>query len=518
MYEKVTAAQVNLVDPATAPELVDSVLKTCVLESRPVYVRLPLDMVKAKVDGTMLDSPFDLSPPPNDEGFEDMEAETILSTLYKAKSPALIIDGFVRAYDIREEVNQLAKALGSPAFTTPFGKSLVSEDVQNFHGIYDPLSASPQLQEYMKTFDLVLRFGPLNSDVNTFGFISPFPHAASINFHHDYIHFSPTPTSSSSSSSIASNDESASDNDSDDTTSESYCNIYVKSLLHKLLDKLDYRRLPQPTARSDLIPHPSLNLEGLGLMEPKAPIHHLDFWTRLSAHLRPHDTIMTETGTASSGGREMILPPKTTLLNSSLWLSIGYMFAAAQGAALAQQELKEIGTMSEGRTILLTGDGSFQMSAQELSTIIRHRIPLTIFLINNDGYTIERYIHGMTATYNDVGRWQYLLAPQFFGAEKLQLQGDESYPIRTYRAETWGELDAALADPVLKEGKGLMMVEVIMGREDAPESLKKLLSGKVEKLTKQAEEMGFNDGEGEGEESKGKKEVEVMAKVAEVVQ
>jgi indolepyruvate decarboxylase len=51
----------------------------------------------------------------------------------------------------------------------------------------------------------------------------------------------------------------------------------------------------------------------------------------------------------------------------------------------------------ERRHILLIGDGSFQLTAQELSTILRHDLKPLIFLINNGGYTIERTILGLHA-------------------------------------------------------------------------------------------------------------------------
>ena len=59
------------------------------------------------------------------------------------------------------------------------------------------------------------------------------------------------------------------------------------------------------------------------------------------------------------------------------------------------------------RNILLIGDGSLQLTVQELSTMIRQDIKPIIFVINNDGYTVERLIHGMEETYNDIRMWDY---------------------------------------------------------------------------------------------------------------
>jgi len=167
----------------------------------------------------------------------------------------------------------------------------------------------------------------------------------------------------------------------------------------------------------------------------------------------------------------MVLPAHTSLITSCIWLSIGYMLPACQGAALAQREMISEGKRPNGRAILFEGDGSLQMTAQSISDMIRNRVDVTIFLINNDGYVIERWIHGMKAGYNDIQPWRYLEAPSYFGAPR----DDPAYPVVTRRAETWGQLSDILAEPALQAGKGMNIVEVMMDREDAPDVLKKLV-------------------------------------------
>jgi pyruvate decarboxylase len=189
----------------------------------------------------------------------------------------------------------------------------------------------------------------------------------------------------------------------------------------------------------------------------------------MSHFFRRGDIIMTETGTTSTGGREFVLPEGTQQINSSIWLSIGFMLPAAQGACLAQRHR---GT--PGRTILFEGDGSFQLTAQELSTMIVKKLDITIFLINNNGYTIERLIHGRDAEYNGVAPWRYLEFPSAFGAPT-----DGSYNVKLSRASTWGELDEVLADPEIQDGPGLRMIEIILDTYDAPEPLKILTSRNV---------------------------------------
>ena len=446
MAAKVTAAQANLTDPSTAASQIDRCLRECVLQSRPVYIELPTNIVKAKVPSTPLSEPIDISISENDEGFEDAEVDLILDKIYEAKQPMIIVDGFSSRYGISDEADELVRVTGFPTSTTPFGKGIVNETYPNFHGIYAGTAGKQMYMPWVQSCDLVLRLGPLNSDVNTFGFTTLTDERVTINFHRDSVEVGGM------------------------EQSEKFCNLHIKSLLRKILDRLDKSRLPRYN------PYPDLGDLAEQLATLPAPETHdiIDqdtFWQRISTFFRSHDIVLTETGTPSVGGRDFVLPPHTTLVNSSIWLSIGYMLGAAAGAALAQREMIADGLRSPGRTILFEGDGSLQMSAQSISDMIRNRLDITIFIINNDGYTIERWIHGMKANYNDVQPWRYLEAPRYFGAP----MDDPSYPIYTKRAATWGELNTVLADKNFSEGKGMKIVEVMMLQEDAPDALKKLV-------------------------------------------
>lgn len=77
--------------------------------------------------------------------------------------------------------------------------------------------------------------------------------------------------------------------------------------------------------------------------------------------------------------------------------SIGWSLGCTLGVGLGVGETRKV--------ITLIGDGSFQMTAQELSSIIRRKANVIIFLLNNSGYTIEVQIHDNT--YNDIQNWNY---------------------------------------------------------------------------------------------------------------
>ncbi|KAF5016481.1 hypothetical protein F66182_11825 [Fusarium sp. NRRL 66182] len=95
--------------------------------------------------------------------------------------------------------------------------------------------------------------------------------------------------------------------------------------------------------------------------------------------------------------------------------SIGYSVGACLGAALAQREIKEERGMQNGRTILIVGDGSLQLTVQEIATMIRHRLALLLLVINNNGFAIERAIYGPDEEYNDISSWNHQVLLEAFG-------------------------------------------------------------------------------------------------------
>jgi pyruvate decarboxylase len=125
---------------------------------------------------------------------------------------------------------------------------------------------------------------------------------------------------------------------------------------------------------------------------------------------------------------------------------------------------------SADRVVLFIGDGSLQMTVQEISTMIREKLNIVIVVINNDGYTIERVIHGRKQTYNDIASWRYLQALNMFGAT------EDEVATNTFSARTWGELKEVIKSGPLVDGKGVRMLEVFMEREDAQGFLLKLLN------------------------------------------
>jgi indolepyruvate decarboxylase len=166
--------------------------------------------------------------------------------------------------------------------------------------------------------------------------------------------------------------------------------------------------------------------------------------------LQPGDVIVVEDGTSSAGFGRLTLPDECTYITGAyVWCSIGYATPALLGAILA----------SPGRRhILLTGEGSLQMTVQEISTVMRHDLKPLIFVNQNQGYTVERAVLGKDARYNDIAAWRYSELPTVFSRD---------HKAETHVVTTSNELQTVLDSP----HSTMVLLECVMDKYDAPYDL-----------------------------------------------
>ncbi|KAI1296966.1 thiamine diphosphate-binding protein [Xylaria venustula] len=431
MVVPVTVAQVDLKDPRTSPELIDYALRQCLVHSRPVYIQVPVDMVSVPVSAEPLSSAIRV-PLTERTAYDDEVIDKVLSRIYEAKQPTILVDGETRACGIVEQVQRLVEVTKWPSWTTAFGWGLLDETTPNVYGIYRGRFDTPVTHTYVQDSDLVLCFGPHFSSTNSYVQTSVPKTAATIYITQTEVRIG----------------------------EQVFRDIPAQLAITQLLEKIDNSKVKAYTPLPDL----SRPLPGSYSEAPKdQPITQASFWPMVSRIVRTGDILLGETGSAGHGCRDISLPKHVRTFVPVTWLSIGYMVGAAQGAALAQRELissSQYHGIQNARTILFIGDGSFQMTAQELGTIIRHNLNVTVVLINNDGYTIERVIHGLKQAYNDVAAWRYLQAPAFFGAK------EDTF---TAKVKTIGELQILLETEQFTKTEGFKMVEVMLDREDVPQ-------------------------------------------------
>lgn len=453
MAKQVTAAQAHLVGEHDAPEMIDEVLATCLRKSQPVYIDLPCDMVAKEVDASNLDVPLKSKSNSVKDDTRTTEAllETILQKIQNSKQPLLLVDSGHGVRGLKDEINAFASKSGIPTLAMPSGNGIVSHGLKNFYGVHSGPVGRIDTMPYVNGSDLVISIGGMFSDTQTLGWQVVPDVNKTIVMNKETIQIPGQPTATAS--------------------------------LEQFLPALTERITPQSFDRVDV--------SSLGnFRDFKPTVENIDdnidqenLYLYLNQYINPDDVVLLANATPILGGRDLVLPESAHTIASGQWFSIGHMLPAAQGAALAQRDLSLQGSaMQSARTILLEGDGSFQTTAQELSTVIRYRIPLTVFIINNSGYAYERLIHGLEEDYNNLAPWRYSESPFWFGANAKGEDWSE-YPVTTAKVQTWTELDQLLQSQQFTSPIGLKFIEVVVGRYDVPKKFEQVFKAAGERLS-----------------------------------
>lgn len=332
MSAGISCTVARLEDPHEAATLIDNAIRECWVRSRPVYISLPTDIVQKKVEGERLKKPLDLSLPSNDPEKEDYVVDVVLKYLRAAKSPVILVDACAIRHRVLDEVHDLIETSGLPAFVAPMGKGAINETHPNYGGVYAGDGSNEGVRERVECSDLILSIGAIKSDFNTAGFTYRIGQLNTIDFHSNYVR----------------------------VRYSEYPDVNMKGVLRKVIQKMGKLNVAPVPNFSNALPHEEKT-------SADTRITHKWLWPVVGQWLKENDIVITETGTSNFGIWETRFPKGVTAVSQVLWGSIGYSVGACQGAALATKD-----DGSNRRTILFVGDGSFQLTAQEVSTMIRN--------------------------------------------------------------------------------------------------------------------------------------------------
>jgi indolepyruvate decarboxylase len=406
MFAEVTTAQARLAPDNAAAE-VDRLILTAWRRKLPVYMELPSDVACLEIEAPA--APLELAMAPSDR--ENLNACTrmILERLTAAKAPAFLLDLDASRFGVSRQIMELAERFHAPVATMNCAKGAVPETSAHFAGIYGGMASAPATRDAVEGSDCLLTVGYRRIESTTGFFTAKLPASA--------IHLSATHV---------------------DAGDEDYQGVQLAELLQSLVDA---------SAGVAAEKQPARPLKPSGFVPSDGPLTQDAYWKAMQSFLRPGDVLVVEDGTSSAGAGRLTLPEGCTYISGAVvWCSIGYATGALLGAALA----------SPGRRhILLTGEGSLQMTAQELSTVLRHDLAPFIFVNQNAGYTVERAVLGKAAKYNDVAGWRYSELPHVLSREKSA---------ETYVVRTGNELRQVLESP----HSGLVFAECVMDKYDAP--------------------------------------------------
>ena len=412
MSEPIRKTHCFLTDDATMGEEVDRVMEAAVRSKLPVFIYVPMDVVKVPIQRSRLDKPLN-GKVKNDQKAENTVVAKVLDMILKSSKPAILADVLTVRHGARDVTRKLAEITQFPCYTTPLSKGVIDETKPYFNGIYNGAVSFTGVTEGVEGSDLVLNIGPFVSDSNSGGFTRKIEDSHLAYLGHEYCQIA----------------------------GEKFDGVHFLPILEKVVEELEAKSKDYDLPRSQFwnkVETPVLSNKTSG------PLEQSFVWQRIGRFLRPHDIIIAEAGTAQFGMPDATFPEDVSWITQIFWSSIGYSVGACLGACTAARELKR-----NGRVILLVGEGSLQMSVQEIGSYIRFGYRPIIFLINNNGYSIERAINGPKQTYNDVNMmWDHQKMLEFFGA-----RGEETGIKSTSVAcKTVEELEAVLTDKEFATG------------------------------------------------------------------
>ena len=408
-FARVTAAQARIT-PHNAVTEIDRLITTAWHDKLPVYMELPSDI--AYLDIEVPATPLMLAEPPSDAERLRSCAAAITGRLARATSPAILVDSDVDRFGAAAEVMGLAEKIQAPVAVISTAKAAIDETFHQYIGLYNGKASQPGVQEVIEQSDCLLSIGYRLIDLTSGDFTAALP-ASTISLRGHSV----------------------------DVGEDNYQAVTLKEVLRGVIDTV-----PQVTNRGTRrFPAAAAAMMGNGHADGSAKLTQAVYWQAIQGYIRSGDVLIAEDGTSyASFGLQ--LPPNCTFVSQPIWGSIGYTVPSLLGTLTAAPDR---------RHLLFVGDGSFQLTAQEVSTMLRHDCKPVIFLINNGGYTIERCWLGKTSRFNDVADWSYADLPKVF---------QKNTTARSFVVKTIADLEKALSAP----NDRMIFIESVMDPFDAP--------------------------------------------------
>lgn len=417
MYEKITVDAARLVSADHAPAQIDRVLAACLTQHRPVYLCLPSDVVDLACDAP---GEFVLPRRAASDPAALHDAVNEAATMVQRSARPIVIGGVGLIREgLQARFAELLDRSGYPYVTMMLAKGLLSERHPQFIGLYEGDRSRAYVRERVESADCVLQLGAALTDFNTGGFTAQLDPARTIRVGMRSVQIG----------------------------ERLFREVAIADFLAALTEVIAMK----PTAVLDIRP-----ASGGCVHRPSAPYAAVDdapvtvkrLFDRISAFVKDDAIVIAETGVCLFSAAELCLPDGATFIGQTFYGSIGYTVGATLGACVAAPDRP---------VVLCVGDGAFQVTCQDLSTMIRLGLRPVVFLLNNDGYTIERVI--VDRPYNDLQPWAYHRLPEVFG-------GAPGLDVRTE-----GELERALAHAEVADG--LVFLEVHTDRWDCPDALRR---------------------------------------------
>ena len=401
-------------DKENAKSEIDRILEVFTTTKRPVYVAIPMDICLLEIEET-----YEQTILHSDKNVLNMFIEKASEKINNSKSPVIIGDSLIKRYQCEGAYRTLAETSQIPTSNFLMGTGIIDFGSKNYLGTYLSKFGNNTANKYLQETDCAISVGPIYSDLNSFGFSLPYKPNDHIAIYGTY---------------------SVIDN-------ERFDGIYMCEVLFELINSI--------TPRNN-----SIYVEDVGYEAPEIknePLTSSYLYPRLQEFFKSGDNIFIETGIVAHGFAGMKLPAGVTANTQTLWGSIGWATPAVFGANVAKKD---------NRAIMLTGEGSHQLTALEVSNMMRRGLKPIIIVLNNSGYTIERVLsNDPMDPFNEIADWNYSKLPEVFAGD-----------VWIATAETDSQFDMALK--LAEQQNKMCYIEIFTDKMDLPkiteESIAKL--------------------------------------------
>jgi pyruvate decarboxylase len=419
IFRQVTCKAVRILHPETAPALIDEAIHAALRERKPAYIEIPCNLSAAPCPPP---APFSTLPAyqaSNPRMLTDAVGRAG-ELLQRAKKPILLAGVHLRAYGAIDAFRELAEALGCAVAVMPNAKGFFPEDHPQYVGIYWGEVSSPQCQAIVDWADLVVSAGAVFNDYTTVGWSAQPSRQRLINAESGQVRLH--------------------DVEFTGVALAEFLSDLAKKVQPNAATLTQYHRLHKtvPVVKAEV--------------DAETLLSRIEMWRQIEADLDSKTTLLVETGDSWLNGMYTQLPGGARFEIEMQYGSIGWSVPATFGYAK--------GLEPDRRLVSVIGDGSFQLTAQEVSNMIRHRQETLIFLVNNKGYVIESAIHD--GPYNYYKNWDYAGLMDVFNAEDGGGLG--------LIASTAGELAEAISKAHDHKG-GPVLIECRIPNDDASPEL-----------------------------------------------
>ncbi|XP_008775407.2 pyruvate decarboxylase 2-like [Phoenix dactylifera] len=420
-FQPVTCHQVVINHLDDAHEQIDTAIATCLRESKPVYISISCNLAAIPHPSFGRDPiPYSISPKWSNQAALEAAVEVAAEFLDKAVKPVMIGGPKLRVAKAGKAFVELADACGYAVAAMPSAKGLVPESHPRFIGTYWGSVSTAFCAEMVESADAYLFAGPIFNDYSSVGYSHLIKREKAVIVQPDRV--------------VIGN-------------GLQFGCVLMKDFLRALAKRLKSNTTAYENYCRIFVPSGQPPESG-----PKEPLRGNVLFKHIQAMLSSNSAVIAETGDSWFNCQKLKLPDGCGYEFQMQYGSIGWSVGAALGYAQAAKDK---------RLIACIGDGSFQVTAQDVSTMLRCGQNSIIFLINNGGYTIEVEIHD--GPYNVIKNWNYTAL-----VEAIHNGEGNCW---TAKVKCEEELKEAIATSMGPKKDCLCFIEVFLHKDDASKEL-----------------------------------------------